>query len=124
MDRERNKLRKSVRIVKHTDGEGQTPKENKDLLYCLTESRSKANPCFIKCKINGKIRGCLLDTGADVSPIYLKDVRQVDKLERYAGLVRSASGKPLRIVGRYRDCTITIRNKQIVCNPLVMENIG
>ncbi|KAF9750335.1 hypothetical protein NGRA_3459, partial [Nosema granulosis] len=116
MDRERSKLRKSVRVVKHTDGEGQPPnEENKDFLYYLTGNRSKANPCFIKCKINGKIRGCLLDTGADVSLIGLKDVRQGDKLERYAGLVRSASGEPLRIVGRYRGCTISIRNKQIVC---------
>ncbi|KAF9763573.1 Paraneoplastic antigen-like protein 5 [Nosema granulosis] len=125
MDRERNKLRKSVREIRQTDGEDKpSTDENKNFLYYLSGSRSKTNPCFIKCKINGKIRGCLLDTGADVSLIGLKDVRPGDKLEKYTGLVRSASGEPMKILGKNINCKISIRGNEIVCNPLVMENIG
>ncbi|KAF9762731.1 Retrovirus-related Pol polyprotein from transposon [Nosema granulosis] len=45
-------------------------------------------------------------------------------LEKYTGLVRSASGEPLGILGKCIKCKASVQNKQIVFNPLVMENLG
>ncbi|KAF9762118.1 Retrovirus-related Pol polyprotein from transposon opus [Nosema granulosis] len=45
-------------------------------------------------------------------------------LEKYTGLVRSASGDPLGMLGKYINCKASVQNRHIVFNPLVTNNLG
>jgi hypothetical protein len=96
--------------------------QNKNVIYYFTRLGATKNPFFIKGEIGGRTRTILLDTGADVSLVDVKDLRgQTGILSPYDGEVKSVSGESLKIKGKTSSLEIRIGKNVIKFSPLVME---
>ncbi|KAF9751293.1 Retrovirus-related Pol polyprotein from transposon, partial [Nosema granulosis] len=125
IDRERKKIRRNVsRVNEGTESEESREDDNKRVIYCFNRIRHYKNPFFVTGEINGEHRQVLLDTGADVSLVGIKDLQDdLEKLEEYKGVVRSASGESIEILGRKKEIGIRIGDDEITFSPLVMGDL-
>ncbi|KAF9761365.1 hypothetical protein NGRA_2694 [Nosema granulosis] len=80
------------------------------------------NPFFVTRIINGKVKPILLDTGADVSLIGVDDLENAkEELNKYEGIVRSASGESIKTMGQKRKAILVIGDQTIQFSPLAMN---
>ncbi|KAF9752806.1 hypothetical protein NGRA_3387 [Nosema granulosis] len=122
LNKERSRIGRRVNQIE-TGMDDDQEEENKGYLYYFNRVEMEGNPFFITGTINGRTRRVLIDTGADVSLIDIKDLEsKEERLETYRGLVRAAGGEILKILGKKRNCNIMLDEEMINFSPLVMES--
>jgi hypothetical protein len=78
-------------------------------------------PAYVKARVNGRLRHCLLDSGADVSliPSHFVNTSKLEKSERS---LRAANDTTIRVDGQI-DIKLTIDKQQLYSKFLVSPNI-
>jgi hypothetical protein len=79
------------------------------------------NPFSIYGYFNNNNVGILIDTGADVSLIDASLLKVTDKITSYSGVVRSACGNQMKIIGKVTDLKINVGGQSITFSPLVVS---
>jgi predicted aspartyl protease len=83
-------------------------------------SFKESTAAYVKARVNGRLRHCLLDSGADVSliPSHFVNTSKIEKSER---LLRAANNTVIQIDGQI-DLILTIEKMKLHANFLVSPN--
>lgn len=124
IQRERNRLKdKKISLIEENSDEETKDIFNKNFIYSCKDKFLSKNLFTIKVGTNGKTEMGLIDTDADVSIIGANHINiREEKLDKYNGIVKTADGKEMNIIGRIKDMEIVVNeSNRLKISPLIIN---
>ena len=110
---------KKVRVLDNEDAGEDNKNKERSIYTC--NNFYKDNPFFINGVFELKNIKILVDTGADVSIVDQSLLNPLERVESYIGVVKSACGYPMNIVGMVNNLKVNINDNVVKFSPLVVK---